>query len=412
MLNKLTNKAKYIEKKRNLVAVVMDNSSSMCNIAVPASNMLRSVFADLANVPADQETLVSYYLFDDVVKTKLVNVLPRGVHVPAYSPSGNTALRDGICTAIENMQNHPWYNNPNTSCLVIVITDGEENQSRIYTDAEAKSEIRSLQASGRWTFVAHVPPAYPSTWSLSAKQRMMQDYNIPAGNIREWETTAKGVQEVTVANTRGTSAYYGARGQGQSQISTFFVQTDLSKLTTTAAARKLTDLSHNFKVYTVDKEDQVREFTERHTNRAYIIGQSYYELTKPETVQPNKRILIQHMNGGPIYGGIEARQELKLPTDGISNAQVRPGNHGEWKVFVESTSINRKLVRGTKLLVDVYMVQGMKPTWDHTVLDTKAVTPTTNATQTKKNKLRAKLVGKRTSTIQPRQANGRFARKV
>jgi len=30
---------------------------------------------------------------------------------------------------------------------------------------------------------------------------------------------------------------------------------------------------------------------------------------------------------------------------------VRPGDFGKWRIFVQSTSVNRKLVPGTKLVV-------------------------------------------------------------
>jgi hypothetical protein len=50
-----------------------------------------------------------------------------------------------------------------------------------------------------------------------------------------------------------------------------------------------------------------------------------------------------------VYMGEDARRMLGLPTSGV--AKVRPGNHSSFDVFVQSTSLNRKLVRGTKLLV-------------------------------------------------------------
>jgi hypothetical protein len=50
-----------------------------------------------------------------------------------------------------------------------------------------------------------------------------------------------------------------------------------------------------------------------------------------------------------IYGGNAARSLIGLPYG--AEAKVEPGNHANYDIFVQSTSTNRKLVRGTKLLV-------------------------------------------------------------
>jgi hypothetical protein len=63
------------------------------------------------------------------------------------------------------------------------------------------------------------------------------------------------------------------------------------------------------------------------------------------TVQPQKEIAI--LQFGKVYRGPEARKLLGLPDHSV---RVRPGDH-QFKIFIQSTSINRKLLAGTQLLV-------------------------------------------------------------
>jgi len=98
----------------------------------------------------------------------------------------------------------------------------------------------------------------------------------------------------------------------------------------------------------VPRETEIREFVVEKLGQ-YRVGDAFYQLTKKEMVQTQKALLLMEKGKGAIYGGPEARDLIGLPT-GV-NAKVEPGNHANYDIFVQSTSTNRKLVRGTKLLV-------------------------------------------------------------
>ncbi len=115
--------------------------------------------------------------------------------------------------------------------------------------------------------------------------------------------------------------------------------------------RNLTDLSGNFKVCTVSKEAVVKNFVEEKTHRSYIKGQAYYQLMKDEKVQSYKQVLIMEKGKGTIWGGNEARDLIGLPYN--ADAKVSPGNHAGFDLFIQSSSVNRKLSRGTKLLIEI-----------------------------------------------------------
>ena len=78
-------------------------------------------------------------------------------------------------------------------------------------------------------------------------------------------------------------------------------------------------------------------------------GAAFYLLMKPENeVQDHKQIAIRDKKTGVIYSGVNARQMLGLPYHGT--VKVVPGNHGGYDIFIQSTSVNRKLVKGTQVL--------------------------------------------------------------
>lgn len=69
---------------------------------------------------------------------------------------------------------------------------------------------------------------------------------------------------------------------------------------------------------------------------------------KPETIQGYKEICIQNRQNGKVYTGSQVRTLLNLPR---IETRVKPGDHGNWKIFVQSKAPNRKLIPGTEVLV-------------------------------------------------------------
>jgi hypothetical protein len=139
-------------------------------------------------------------------------------------------------------------------------------------------------------------------------------------------------------------------------VSAFFT-TDMSKVDVKSLSA-LKDLSKGFARWTVDKERSIRDFVNtklqssptlrKKLGNEYEPGRGFYELTKPETVQPRKNIAILDKKTKAIFGGDQARKVLGMPNG--ANVKVKPGNHLNYSIFVESTSNNRKLVRGSTLL--------------------------------------------------------------
>jgi len=158
--------------------------------------------------------------------------------------------------------------------------------------------------------------------------------------------------ETRVATQSALNQFHSMTRGGQATTSAFYapVTTDLSQLTQ-QDLEALDYISRRFKLMTVAKESVVQEFVEARTKRMYVVGQAYYQLMKPEKVQPHKAVLLVKKGVKAVWGGQKARELIGLPKG--TPAKVTPGNHADYDIFVQSTSRNRKLPRGTKLLVDL-----------------------------------------------------------
>jgi hypothetical protein len=105
-----------------------------------------------------------------------------------------------------------------------------------------------------------------------------------------------------------------------------------------------------FQVLDVDKDCPIKTFVQEN-GLAFKTGRGFYEFTKTETIQGYKEIILQERATGDFYAGDKAREMLGL-TPG-ETARIRPTTLEKYVVFVQSTSANRKLVKGTKFLYEV-----------------------------------------------------------
>jgi hypothetical protein len=105
-----------------------------------------------------------------------------------------------------------------------------------------------------------------------------------------------------------------------------------------------------FQALEVDADTAIKKFVQDN-GLAFKTGRGFYEFTKTETVQGYKEVVLQDRKTGDLFAGEKARELLGLPSG--ETARVRPASLEKYRVFVQSTSANRKLVGGTKFLYEV-----------------------------------------------------------
>jgi len=105
-----------------------------------------------------------------------------------------------------------------------------------------------------------------------------------------------------------------------------------------------------FQVMYVEKDQSIRDFVERN-GLIFNKGRGFYQLTKTETIQEYKEVVLRENITGDLYSGEKARELLGLPRTG--STRTRPVVPAGYTAFVQSTSVNRKLIGGTEFLYEV-----------------------------------------------------------
>ncbi|GHU36380.1 hypothetical protein FACS1894172_19230 [Spirochaetia bacterium] len=112
-----------------------------------------------------------------------------------------------------------------------------------------------------------------------------------------------------------------------------------------------------FQVLEVEEDIPIKAFVLAH-GVEFEKGRGFYELSKPETVQQYKEVILEDKASGDLYTGTEVRNYLGLQpqiegTRGGDHEHIKPAVAREYIVYIQSTSVNRKLIHGTRFLYEV-----------------------------------------------------------
>ena len=323
----------------NHIGLVIDQSLSMNSLKNEVIKVTDNQVSYLAkrSQELDQETRATLYLFNDSVDCihydKDVLRLPSLAN--RYRPNGMTALVDATLKCIGDLEKTPELYGDH-AFLIYVITDGEENAS---TSNYRMLSQRLSKLRDNWTVAVLVPN---QQGVFEAKK-----FGFPAQNISIWDTTAKGLVEAGNVIRKATDTWMENRSKGV-RGSTNLFQLDVSNLDVYTVNNTLQHLNPNqYHLLNVRTDSTIRPFVE-YALGSYRLGSAYYQMTKKETIQANKLICVIDKNTGVVYTGTPARNLLGLPDYKID---VKPADHNRYDIYVQSTSVNRKLIAGTKVLV-------------------------------------------------------------
>lgn len=361
--------ANRIKHKVNHVSLVVDKSGSMLK---HETQLIRVVdeFVKGLQEESDRlghETRISVYAFDHEVENLIWDMDVK--HLPSmrglYKVNrGATALIEAAVTSLDDLANEISQKYGEHSFLQVVVTDGEENASGCSETGEMHTKMygsRGQTVLRKWLDrIQTAMKALPDHWTSailvpnSLAKRTAQEYGFPAGNIAIWDAdSTEGVEEaIGTVKTAATSFLRGRERGVRGTKSLFAMGADLSTADVKANLDAL-DTS-KYILIPVDRQMEIRDFVTR-AGHPYKTGCAYYELSKREKVQGNKQIAVAELDDdgrmtGKVFSGPAARQLLGLPDIEVS---VKPGHNENYKIFVQSMSVNRKLMTDTKLLVMV-----------------------------------------------------------
>lgn len=340
----MTDTANYI----NHIGYVIDSSTSMQKLASSVVKVTDNTTAFLADrsTKHDQETRATVYTFSSRGREKCLFYDKDVLRLPSisglYRPSGMTALMDATLLAISDLkQTAQLYGDH--AFLLYILSDGYENDSRMNHPQHLASVINGLPDN--WTLAAFAPDQQAA---FALKQ-----CGFPRDNVSVWDTTSvAGVEDVGATLRAATETYMegrkaGIRGYNPKTTTRggLFQMRDFKPADVQGAATPMTRGSYFF--LNVPEKARIDEFVARETGKPYQLGRAYYQFMKTETIQPQKAIAVEMK--GDVYTGPAARSVLGLPTD--HSVKVSPSQKADCTIFVQSTSYNRNLIGGTRVLV-------------------------------------------------------------
>lgn len=104
-----------------------------------------------------------------------------------------------------------------------------------------------------------------------------------------------------------------------------------------------------FQALPVDADCDIKKFVESN-GLVFRKGRSFYEWTKKVTIQSYKELILQDKATGKFYTGQAAKDKLGISGTGRYSP---PDDVKDYRIFVQSTSNNRKLLGGTNFLYEV-----------------------------------------------------------
>jgi len=341
---------------------LLDSSGSMLphRSAVPEvlDGHIKALASDSRNHP-NEETRVSVFQFSSPgfghVDFECLLYDMDVLRVPSikgmYRISGGTALCDNVIRTLNDLEALPVKYGKHFH-LLWLISDGQELHSTHQGKTSLAPKISRLP--DYYTIAAFTPNAQG--------KHFLTRYGFPQGNISIWDPTQENaIEEIGYAVASATRSYQATVRSGTaSSVKNLFEMNAPKASDLKKSLVPMTPGSYYFE--NVNPEDlagiqnaRIDQFMEAKTGKQYAPGLAYYEMTKRERIQEYKKIAVAIWNSSTntedVYVGPQVRAKLGLPETG--EVRVSPGKwQGKgYKVYILSTSNNRKLVPGTRVLV-------------------------------------------------------------
>ncbi|AYG78480.1 hypothetical protein DWB77_00587 [Streptomyces hundungensis] len=336
----------------NHVALVLDASSSMSHLSRKVVEVADQQITYLArrSQELDQETRVTVYVFADKVECVIYDkdVLRMPSLKEMYRTGGMTALLAATLKSQGELgQTAQLYGDH--SFLTFVLTDGQENASHRCPDAPSTNPRELVQA------VAQLVATQQDNWTLAVlvpdqmgKREAMQ-CGFPKDNIAIWDATStQGLEEAGQVIQQATEKFMVGRAQGiRGSRAVFSTGADAVNKDTIEAAGLTPVDPAKYQLIPVARDAGIREWVVE-CGHTYRTGGAYYQLSKAEKIQAGKQIAVLEKKTDRVFTGPQARALLGLPD---TEVRVKADHNDDFTIFVQSTSVNRKLVAHTRLLL-------------------------------------------------------------
>lgn len=206
-------------KPKTHVLFVLDKSSSMASTAKEAVQNYNEQVDQMKENSKEQDIRVSLVTFNSNVFEHIwdepVEKL-KNATLSDYRTGGMTAMRDGVGYGVQKLLETTDPEDENASYLVIIISDGYENDSKHYNPSKLNELIGGCRSTGRWTFT------YMGCDEHYLRE-IHQQTGIPLANMAAWSNaTGAQAKHAYAQNKIRTASYLRARSEGVKSSELYF----------------------------------------------------------------------------------------------------------------------------------------------------------------------------------------------
>lgn len=159
-LNSASPEAIQPKKKTTYYHLVLDRSGSMSSCWSEVRQVIDKQLLDLKRVQeenASSELIFSFCAFNYALQfsQNLMPVAKARMDWELIFPSGSTALNDAIGESIAYVKNKAGaaLGDADADVIVLIMTDGHENSSQVYSAKAAKELMEACEETGKWNFL-------------------------------------------------------------------------------------------------------------------------------------------------------------------------------------------------------------------------------------------------------------------
>jgi uncharacterized protein YegL len=206
------------------VAILLDCSGSMqaCQTETVAgfNEQVQAIRKSAQLSGAEGATFVTLAVFNDGVEfVRFAEPVDRLMEISAdeYHPDSLTAMLDAVGQTLKRFEKKVK-DSESIHYLVIIISDGEENDSREFTYERIAEMIQKRQQTGRWTF-----SYMGANQDLSDISKRL---SIPKSNVAIYTSSGKGTLIGMGALSKSTMDFLDRRSKGAATSDKFFRDED------------------------------------------------------------------------------------------------------------------------------------------------------------------------------------------
>lgn len=131
------------------IIVLLDESGSMGDLNKEPVNAVNLFINSQKNAVKEEGSVCNFSFYTFNTETKCINLntpIQEVKDFVDYEPEGGTALFDCICRAIEEKKDKE-------NVVFVILTDGQDRDSKNFTQAETKQKINQQETEKNWKFV-------------------------------------------------------------------------------------------------------------------------------------------------------------------------------------------------------------------------------------------------------------------